>query len=203
MISEETDTSTSVADFEAISKSLEGIAKTSKIVGRSITSAFADGVISGKRFQDVVRSVGLSLSSSLLKSALKPLETGLSGLFNSGFQQLFSGFGGLGSVAAQANGGVVSQGVIQPFANGGVISSPAYFPLGRGLGLMGERGAEAILPLARGADGKLGVRAGEGGRSPTQISVQVVTRDAESFRGSEAQVSAAIARAVARGQRAL
>ncbi|MGL4975873.1 MAG: hypothetical protein ACRC56_11295, partial [Bosea sp. (in: a-proteobacteria)] len=85
MISEDTDTSTSVAELEAISKSLEGIAKTSKLVGRSITSAFADGVISGKRFQDVVRSVGLSLSSSLLKSALKPLETGLSSLFNSGF----------------------------------------------------------------------------------------------------------------------
>ena len=69
-----------------------------------------------------------------------------------------------------------------PFAEGGVIASPAFFPLGRGLGLMGERGAEAILPLTRGADGRLGVRSSGEARRPLNVVVQVSTPDADSFR---------------------
>ena len=68
---------------------------------------------------------------------------------------------------------------------------------------MGERGAEAILPLSRGPDGRLGVRAGGGASRPLSVTVQVSTPDATSFRRSEAQVAAAVARAVARGSRAL
>ena len=44
-----------------------------------------------------------------------------------------------------------------------VVSSPTLFPFARGVGLMGEAGPEAILPLKRGSDGKLGVSAGGGG----------------------------------------
>ena len=43
-----------------------------------------------------------------------------------------------------------------PFANGGIVNSPTLFPLRGGAGLMGEAGAEAIMPLARGGDGKAG-----------------------------------------------
>ncbi len=57
------------------------------------------------------------------------------------------------------------------------------------------------MPLARGPDGRLGVQGG-GGR-PVTVQVTIATPDAESFRRSEAQVSAALARAVARGQRGL
>ena len=89
-----------------------------------------------------------------------------------------------------------------PFAGGGVVAAPTYFPLGRNIGLMGERGAEAILPLARGPDGKLGVRSGSGGGA-THVTVNIAASDLESFKRSEAQVSAALARAVARGRRAL
>ncbi|MBM6592372.1 phage tail tape measure protein [Microvirga pudoricolor] len=109
-------------------------------------------------------------------------------------------FGGGG--AAFAQGGVMSRGMVMPFAQGGVVGAPTYFPLGRGLGLMGERGAEAVMPLARGPDGRLGVRGGGGGR-PMTVTVNVATPDADSFRRSEAQVSAALARAVARGQRGM
>ncbi|MGD9846096.1 MAG: phage tail tape measure protein, partial [Variibacter sp.] len=86
---------------------------------------------------------------------------------------------------------------------GGVIASPAYFPLGgRGVGLAGEAGPEAILPLARGADGKLGVAA-DTAPAAASITVHIATPDAESFRRSETYVSGLIARAVARGQRSL
>ena len=62
-----------------------------------------------------------------------------------------------------AKGGVWNQGV-QAFANGGVftnsvVSSPTLFKFAKGTGLMGEAGPEAIMPLTRGSDGKLGVRA--------------------------------------------
>ena len=92
-----------------------------------------------------------------------------------------------------------------PFAKGGVVAAPSYFPLGRGLGLMGEQGAEAILPLARGPDGRLGVRSAGGGAPgrPVNVTVNIAAAGADSFRRSEAQVAAALARAVARGQRGL
>ena len=87
-----------------------------------------------------------------------------------------------------------------PFATGGVVGAPSYFPLAGGLGLAGEAGPEAIVPLTRGNDGRLGVAmngAGQGGN----ITVHIVTPDPESFRRSETYITGQIARAVARGQR--
>jgi phage-related minor tail protein len=132
----------------------------------------------------VLKTVGKSLATSALKSALKPVENGLSSLFSGGFESLFSAFTPAASSAAPS---------VQPFADGGVISTPTYFPMGRSMGLMGERGAEAIMPLSRGPDGKLGVRGGGGGGRPISVQVNITTPDAESFRRSEAQVSAALA----------
>lgn len=58
-----------------------------------------------------------------------------------------------------ADGGAFQGGSqIQAYANGGVVGSPTYFPMAGGrTGLMGEAGPEAIMPLKRGKDGKLGV----------------------------------------------
>jgi phage-related minor tail protein len=103
---------------------------------------------------------------------------------------MFSGaFGGAGTVA--------------PFAQGGVVASPTYFASGGAMGLMGERGAEAIMPLARGADGRLGVVAQGAAARPVAVTVNIAAQDVESFRRSEAQITGALARAVARGQRNL
>ena len=68
-----------------------------------------------------------------------------------------------------------------------------------GMGVMGEAGPEAIMPLARGADGKLGVR-GAGGR-PVQVVMNIQTSDVEGFRRSQGQIAAQMSRAIARGQR--
>lgn len=197
MADDDTDYSARLMDLRSLSSLTHSLSKSSEAFGRSITNAFARGVVEGKRFEDVLRSIGRSMTESLLKTALKPLQSGLSNLLGTGVKSLtglFTG-GGFGSFAAAPP--------VSAFADGGVIASPAYFPLGRGLGLMGERGAEAIMPLSRGPDGKLGVRAGGEARRPLNVTVQVSTPDADSFRRSEAQVAAAIARAVARGQRAL
>jgi phage-related minor tail protein len=67
----------------------------------------------------------------------------------------------IASLFASANGNVFSGGEpVQAFANGGVVSGPTLFPMrGSRIGLMGEAGPEAIMPLERGSDGRLGVRA--------------------------------------------
>ena len=68
-----------------------------------------------------------------------------------------------------ADGGVFSNGSVVPYANGGVVGSPTYFPMSGGrTGLMGEAGPEAIMPLKRGKNGKLGVQA-EGGQQQSVV----------------------------------
>lgn len=202
-MADEDDSSTYSSSFDvgglrSLNTLTQSLSKSAQAFGKSITSAFASGIIEGKRFEDVLRGIGNSLSQSLLKSALKPLQNTISSWLGSGINSLAGLFtGGMG-------GGGGGGSPVSFFADGGVVAAPSYFAMGRGLGLMGERGAEAIMPLSRGPDGKLGVRAGGGGdRRPVSVTVQVSTPDADSFRRSEAQVSAAIARAVARGNRAL
>jgi len=71
-----------------------------------------------------------------------------------------------------ANGGAFSGGKVTPFASGGVVSRPTLFPMANGAGLMGEAGPEAIMPLKRGKDGKLGV---EGGSTTIVQNINVST----------------------------
>jgi hypothetical protein len=72
-----------------------------------------------------------------------------------------------------ADGGAFSGGSqIQAYADGGVVGGPTTFPMSGGkTGLMGEAGPEAIMPLKRGANGKLGVQM-EGGAGDTINVVQ-------------------------------
>lgn len=174
------------APFEAALKNLQDM---SSRFGSELTGALKSAAVSGKSLDDVLRRIGLNLAGLALKQGLQPLRA-LSG-------SLFSNLlGGLGNVAGFSNGGVV------PFADGGVVSAPTYFPAGGRLGVAGEAGPEAILPLRRGADGKLGVAAGEGG-GPVHVVFNVSTADAASFRKSEAQITGMLARAVSRGARTL
>jgi lambda family phage tail tape measure protein len=62
-----------------------------------------------------------------------------------------------------AKGNVFGPAGIMAFARGGVVDRPTVFPFARGMGLMGEAGPEAIMPLKRNAKGELGVSGGAGG----------------------------------------
>jgi phage-related minor tail protein len=66
---------------------------------------------------------------------------------------------------------------------------------------MGEGGPEAILPLSRGSDGRLGVQAPSGGGNVTHVTFNISTPDADSFRRSQGQIAAQLSRAVAAGSR--
>ena len=59
-------------------------------------------------------------------------------------------------------GNVFAKNKIVPYAYGGIVNKPTIFPMANGIGLMGEAGPEAIMPLKRGANGKLGVRSSGG-----------------------------------------
>lgn len=69
-----------------------------------------------------------------------------------------------------ANGNVFSGGKVQAFAAGGIVSSATMFPMKNGMGVMGEAGPEAIMPLTR-IGGKLGVMAQGGGGSNVVVNV--------------------------------
>lgn len=151
--------------------------------GRALGAALEGGVVKGRSLTDVLRGLGSRLSQLALQSALKPVENTLGSLFSNLTQNLFAG--------------------VTPFAKGGVLASPAVLPNGgAGLALAGEAGPEAVLPLARGADGRLGV-ASSGGARPAPITINIATPDVDSFRRAEGQLTATLARAVARGQRGL
>jgi phage-related minor tail protein len=159
----------------------------------AMTHAFTQAVRGGKQFDDVLKSLALKLSDLAVKSALKAATGGLSGSLT----DIFGGiFGGGGKISLNALG------AIKPFAAGGVIGAPTYFPLSNGgLGLAGEAGPEAIVPLTRGADGRLGVAMS--GQAAPNVTVHINTPDVSSFHRSEAYITGQIARAVARGQRSL
>lgn len=191
--------------LERQSQQLETLDRLAQNFGRSLSGALATSTESGKRLDGVLASIGRSLADTALKSAVGGLQNAVKG----GLQSLLSSATNAASLMSFggafpfAKGGVLAGGAVTPFASGGVVAAPTYFPLGRQLGVMGEAGAEAILPLARGADGRLGVQAGGAAGRPIAVTLNVATPDADSFRRSEAQVSAALARAVARGRRAL
>ena len=58
------------------------------------------------------------------------------------------------------------------------------------------------MPLARGPDGRFGMRTAGGGR-PVAVTVSIQASDVQSFRCWKSEIAASVARAVARGQRAL
>lgn len=143
----------------------------------ALTTPLQEGENAFERFGNVALNVIQQIAQAWLSSKLTRLFNN-SGSNKSG--GLFGKLGGLigsiwgpaGSVAggvaggafdkvvASANGNVFRNGNVIPFAKGGVVSSPSMFPMaGNRTGLMGERGAEAIMPLKRAANGQLGVQA--------------------------------------------
>ena len=65
-------------------------------------------------------------------------------------------------LALNAKGNIYAKNKIVPFAYGGIVNKPTIFPMAKGAGVMGEAGPEAIMPLRRGRNGKLGVEASGG-----------------------------------------
>jgi len=175
-------------DLAGVRAQLDGIDASAQKASVSLTRAFSDASVSSRAFSATLASVSASLSQMLSSVGAGFLSQGLSSI--------------LSGLSGSLGGGGVGASVV-PFADGGVVASPTFFGSGGSLGLMGERGAEAILPLARGPNGQLGIAA-SGATAPRQsIVVNIQTPDVDGFRRSETQVAAALARAVTRGRRGL
>jgi lambda family phage tail tape measure protein len=170
-------------DTGRLRSDLESLNSLADSFGQKIVTAFSGAVIHGKKLSDVLRELMLSLAQTALSAALRPLGQLIGGLF--------------GGTVPSAKGNIFSHGSVHAFANGGIVDSPTLFPMRGATGLMGEAGPEAIMPLARAADGKLGIRGG----GNVNVTVNIATPDVQGFRQSQSQVAAMLTRAVARGQR--
>ncbi|SNS42808.1 phage tail tape measure protein [Tropicimonas sediminicola] len=165
----------------------------SSSIGGGLRRAFDGLVFDGLKASDALQLVAQSIVNATYSAAIKPVTGQVSDM-------IASGIAGVGA-AAFANGASFSQGRVMPFAKGGVVTSPTTFPMRGGTGLMGEAGPEAIMPLTRGADGKLGVKADGSSSRSVQVVMNISTPDAEGFRKSQTQIAAQVGRMLGRGQR--
>ena len=180
--------------YEADTKQIREAIKLLKLenlqLGQSITKSFEDIIFKAKDVESVFKSLALQLSNKAFNNAIKPIEELVPKGIDQGVESLFGSFFGF------AKGGAFTG------SAGGVLNSPLAFPLGGGnVGVAGEAGPEAILPLTRGANGELGVRAsgGEG----MNITVNIAATDLNSFRRSESEIAATLQRITSRGNRNL
>ena len=163
-------------------------------ISRGLRKSFDGLVFDGMKLSDALKGVAQSMVDATYNAAMRPVTNHFGGLLASGIEGL------IGGLSPFANGGSFSQGRVMPFAQGGIVSSPTTFPMRGGTGLMGEAGPEAIMPLARGADGRLGVRSASGA-APVTVVMNVSTPDVQGFQRSQSQIAARMGRALGQGQR--
>lgn len=144
------------ATKEKIKDTTSDLADMTKLWANDLARGLADAIVNARDLGDVLSSITKQIASS----ALQKLIGGL--------------FGGL-----FADGAAFAGGRVLPFAKGGVVSRPTLFPMAKGMGLMGEAGPEAVMPLKRTADGSLGVQSEGGGG--THITMNINAVDSRSF----------------------
>lgn len=176
--------------FAATGKDVETLERG---LSRGLRRSFEQVVFDGDSLSSSLDGLARSLVKTTYNAAIRPITDHVGGLISSGVGEL------IGGILPFADGAAFSQGQVVPFARGGVVSSPTHFPMRGGTGLMGEAGPEAILPLSRGADGSLGVRAQAGGG--TTVVMNVSTPDVQGFARSKTQIAAQLSRALSRGNR--
>ncbi|MCA0848933.1 phage tail tape measure protein [Salipiger thiooxidans] len=190
------------AQFEA---EMKRIHQTFSATGRNVTrleSSLSKGlgraidgvVLDGMKLSEALDVVARSMIDAAYKAAVQPVTQHVGGMLAGSLAGMFGG------LSLFAKGGAFTQGKVMPFANGGVVSGPVSFPMRGGTGLMGEAGPEAIMPLTRGADGRLGVRA-QGGGQPVRVVMNISTPDVQGFQRSQSQIAAKMSRALGQSAR--
>jgi phage-related minor tail protein len=163
-------------------------------IGGGLRRAFDGLVFDGVKLSDALRGVARTMADTIYGVAMKPVQNALGGALAQGLNGL------LGGLMPFEKGGAFVQGRVMPFAKGGVVAQATAFPMRGATGLMGEAGPEAIMPLARGADGRLGVQAA-GASRPVTVVMNITTPDVQGFQRSQTQIAAQAQRMLARGQR--
>jgi len=147
---------------------------------QGMEDALVNFVMTGKlAFGDLARSILADITRIVIRSAIiSPL------------------LGSFGIKVGSANGNVFQGGEVQKYAYGGVVNRPTVFPMKNGMGLMGEAGAEAIMPLKRGSDGKLGVMSQGGGSNVVNVSVDAGNTNAQGNNAKAQQLGKMIGHAI-------
>ncbi|WP_299420043.1 phage tail tape measure protein [uncultured Shimia sp.] len=172
----------------------QDVASLEKSLSKDLRKAFNGLAFDGVKLSDALKTLAMSMMDTAFNTAMKPVTDGLGKVVTSGIGGLVEG------LLPFADGATFTQGRVMPFANGGVVNGPVSFPMRGGQGLMGEAGPEAILPLSRGMDGKLGVRS-QGESRPVQVVMNITTPDVDGFRRSQSQIATQMSRALGRAQR--
>ncbi|PUB13125.1 phage tail tape measure protein [Yoonia sediminilitoris] len=155
--------------------------------------AFDGLLLDGVKLSDALSGLANAMINTAYSAATRPVTDHLGGMLSDGLNAAVSG------MMPFAAGAPFSQGRVMPFAKGGVVGGPTTFPMAGGTGLMGEAGPEAIMPLSRGADGRLGVRTQ--GSGAITVNMNISTPDAQSFQRSQGQIATQMSRALGRSQR--
>ncbi|MBN6398460.1 phage tail tape measure protein [Escherichia coli] len=145
----------------------DNVAGTTEQVFMSAFSGMGDAlgnfVTTGKlNFKSFTASILSDMAKILARFAMIKAIRGVGDAFGLDFD---------GLVKANADGGVYHSADLSRYS-GTVVNRPTFFAFAKGAGVMGEAGPEAILPLRRGADGKLGVVAATSGRGMTMFAPQ-------------------------------
>ncbi|HHF8283768.1 TPA: phage tail tape measure protein, partial [Klebsiella pneumoniae] len=143
-------------------------------ISTNMTNVLTGATTFKEGMSNIFTSLGESVIQSLIQMATQALITkailaSVGGGFGGIFGSIFGGASGAASSgtaiqSAGANfsfnalGGVYDSPSLSAYS-GGVYNTPQYFAFAKGAGVFGEAGPEAIMPLTRGADGSLGVRA--------------------------------------------
>lgn len=195
------DASAMTAAFEDQLRDVQGsLVATTRDLGnlergfsQGLRSAFDGLVLEGRSLTDVLGGLADKMINTAYSAAVNPVTNHFGGMLADGLNSAVSG------MMPFANGASFAQGRVMPFAKGGVVSSPTTFPMRGGTGLMGEAGPEAIMPLSRGPDGRLGVRGGGGGSMT--VNMNISTPDVQGFQRSRGQIAAQMTRALGRSAR--
>lgn len=147
---------------EELSESQKRGQDFAKQLGMTFSSAFEDAIVEMEGLRDITNALLKDILRVIVRMQITtPLVNSIGKVDWGGL------FGGV-----NADGNVFQRGNIIPFARGGVVTGPTLFPMaGNQTGLMGEAGPEAIMPLRRGPDGKLGVEAAGVGGSSTVVQI--------------------------------
>lgn len=167
--------------LEQLKEKTNEAAQAAKAMKDGFESAFVDIVTGSKSAGEAVSNLLSEMANLLAHEAFKSL---FGSLFGSG-GSIFS------SIFPSANGNAFDGGFVQAFASGGVVSRPTLFGMKSGLGLMGEAGPEAILPLKR-INGKLGVMAGGAGGDGVTVNVSINVDASGAVEGVADQVQRAV-----------